>query len=102
MAGSAKKLLLFAVTIEEEIEVRLFQLREEGKISEASALDATGTAFITKVSLTVLHHLKEMYHGMNLKTSFPMGPGHSNWNKIKRPSNHISLFAIRSGELKTH
>ncbi|MDA8228904.1 MAG: Vitamin B12 dependent methionine synthase activation subunit, partial [Desulfitobacterium hafniense] len=83
VAGSAERLVLFAMTIGNVFDARLSPYKEEGKISEAFALDAAGTAFITKASMAALSRLEEMYHKVGLNTTFPLGPGHSYWPRLE-------------------
>ncbi len=83
LAGTAEKLLLFAMTIGSVFEDRLTIYKGDGKISEAFALDAAGTAFITKASMAALTRLDEIYRKEGLYTTFPLGPGHSYWSRIE-------------------
>lgn len=83
VAGTAEKLVLFSVTIGEGIEERLTQYRNGGKVSDSFVLDATGTAYLTKIIYTVQKHLEKIYHGMDMKTTFALGPGHSYWNGLE-------------------
>ncbi len=83
IAGTAEKLLIFSVTIGEGIEERLSLYRSGGKVSEAFAMDATGTAYLTKLIYMVQGHLEEIYHGRDMKTTFALGPGHSYWKGLE-------------------
>lgn len=82
VAGTAEKLVIFSVTIGEGIEERLTHYRNEGKVFDSFALDATGTAYLTKIIYTVQRHLEQIYHTMDIKTTFPLGPGHSYWKDL--------------------
>jgi len=83
VAGTAEKLVIYSVTIGEGIEERLSHYQDGGKITEAFALDATGTAYLTKLIYIVQKHLEEIYHGMDMKCTFALGPGHSYWKGLE-------------------
>lgn len=83
VAGTAEKLLIFSVTIGGGIEEHLSQYRNGGKVSEAFALDATGTAYLTKLIATVQTHLEEIYARRDMKATFVLGPGHSYWKGLE-------------------
>ncbi|MDQ7093566.1 Vitamin B12 dependent methionine synthase activation subunit [Desulfosporosinus sp. PR] len=83
IAGKAEKMLLIAITIGTEIEDRLTRYKKAGKLSEAYALDACATTYITKVSTTAVSRVQEAYQREGLKTTFPMGPGHSYWKGLE-------------------
>jgi len=83
VAGTAEKLLLISTTIGTVIEDRLTEYKETGKMSEAFALDACATAYVAKAGTTAMSRMEEAYHHEGLKTTFPMGPGHSYWKGLE-------------------
>ena len=83
VAGTAEKLLLISTTIGTVIEDRLTEYKETGKMSEAFALDACATAYVAKAGTTAMSRVEEAYHHEGLKTTFPMGPGHSYWKGLE-------------------
>lgn len=83
VVGSAEKLILFIATVGSEFEDRLKEYKQAGRIAEAYALDLSGTAFVTKISMAAVNKLKEDYLKEGLSTTFPMGPGHSYWNGLE-------------------
>ena len=83
VAGTAEKMLLISTTIGTAIEDRLTEYKEAGKMSEAFALDACATAYVAKAGTTAMSLLEEAYHREGLKTTFPMGPGHSYWRGLE-------------------
>ncbi len=82
-AGTAEKLLLLAMTMGKSLEDRVSNYTKEGKILESFIIDAAGTAFIAKGSKLALGKMQESYKQAGMKTTFPMGPGHSYWNKLE-------------------
>lgn len=83
IAGLAEQLILTAMTIGNALEERLDTYKQEGKASEAFALDAAGTAYITRASTLAFNTLENLYHKRGLNTTFPMGPGHSYWPRLE-------------------
>ncbi|AET68474.1 vitamin B12 dependent methionine synthase [Desulfosporosinus orientis DSM 765] len=81
-AGTADKMLLIAITIGTAIEDRITEYKEAGKISETFTLDACATVYVAKAGMTAMNRLEETYHREGLKTTFPMGPGHSYWQGL--------------------
>lgn len=82
MAGSAEKLILFAMTIGSAIEEQISSYQRAEKMSRAFALDAAGSTMIAMGSSLALSRIEEIYHREGLKTTFPMGPGHSYWKGL--------------------
>lgn len=82
IAGKADKLIFYAMTIGNALDEREQYYSKAGKTLEAFALDAAGTAYIVKSSISVMEKIKEHYHCAGLKTTFPMGPGHSYWPSL--------------------
>ncbi|MHB8075862.1 Vitamin B12 dependent methionine synthase activation subunit [Desulfosporosinus fructosivorans] len=83
VAGTAEKMLLISTTIGSAIEDRLTEYKEAGKMSEAFALDACATAYVAKAGTIAMSRVEEAYHRKGLKTTFPMGPGHSYWKGLE-------------------
>lgn len=83
VAGTAEKMLLILTTIGAVIDDRITEYKEAGKMSEAFALDTCATAYVTKVGTTAMSRMEEAYHRNGLKTTFPMGPGHSYWKGLE-------------------
>lgn len=81
-APTASKMLLMAITIGTAIEDRITEYKEAGRLSETFALDACASVCVTKAGTTALSRLEEIYHREGLKTTFPMGPGHSYWQSL--------------------
>ncbi len=83
LAKEADKLVLFTMTIGEAIDNRVSEYNKAGNMLEAFVLDAAGSACIAKSSLMLMEELEKRYHSQGMKTTFPMGPGHSYWNSLK-------------------
>src|SRR5665648_491 len=83
VAATAEKMLLIATTIGTAIDDRLAEYKKAGKMSEVFALDACATAYVAKAGTTAMSRLEETYHCEGLKTTFPMGPGHSYWKGLE-------------------
>ncbi|MHB8076430.1 Vitamin B12 dependent methionine synthase activation subunit [Desulfosporosinus fructosivorans] len=83
VARTAEKMLLISTTIGTAIEERLTEYKEAGKMSELYALDACATAFVAKAGTTAMSQVEDAYHRVGLKTTFPMGPGHSYWKGLE-------------------
>jgi len=83
VAGTSEKMLLISTTIGSKIDDRLAEYKEAGKMSEAFALDACATAYVAKAGTTAMSRVEEAYHHEGLKTTFPMGPGHSYWKGLE-------------------
>lgn len=83
VAGTAEKMLLISTTIGTAIEDRLTEYKEAGKMSEAYALDACATSYVAKTATIAISRVEEEYHREGLKTTFPMGPGHSYWKGLE-------------------
>ena len=96
MVGPAEKLLLFAMTIVPELEERVAFYQRAGKMSEAFVLDTAGSTFAALGSSEALGSLEKHYHGEGLKTTFPMGPGHSYWQGL---NDQQIIFSLLRAEL---
>jgi len=83
VAGTAEKMLLISTTIGTLIENRLTEYKEAGKMSEAFALDACATAYVAKAGTMAMSRVEKTYHREGLRTTFPMGPGHSYWRDLE-------------------
>lgn len=81
-ARTAEKLILFTMTIGSAVDDRAAEYHKAGNIMEAFIVDAVGTAYIVKSALAALEKIQQQYHGSGLKTTFPMGPGHSYWHEL--------------------
>jgi hypothetical protein len=83
VAGTADKLFIFAMTVGSALDDREDYYSKAGKTLEAFALSAAGTAYIVKSSSSLMDKIKEHYRNAGLKTTFPMGPGHSYWRSLE-------------------
>ncbi|KJR48891.1 Methionine synthase activation domain [Desulfosporosinus sp. I2] len=83
VAGTAEKMLLISITIGTAIDDRMEEYKKAGKMSEAFALDACATAYVAKASTTAMSRVEDAYHLEGMKTTFPMGPGHSYWKGLE-------------------
>ncbi|WP_027363905.1 Vitamin B12 dependent methionine synthase activation subunit [Desulfotruncus alcoholivorax] len=83
VAGTAEKLIFFAMTIGNALDDREEYYIKSGKTLEAFALDAAGTAYIVKSSMTAVDKIEEHCRKAALQTTFPMGPGHSYWRSLE-------------------
>ncbi len=83
VAGTADKLILFAITIGGAIDDREDYYSKAGKTLEAFALNAAGTAYILKSGISTMDKIHEHCHNAGLRTTFPMGPGHSYWSSLE-------------------
>lgn len=82
-AGDADKIVFVAMTIGSELDNRVAAFNREGKVLDAFVLDAAGTAFIAKSSVTAMGKIQEHFHDTGMSTTFPMGPGHSYWSGLE-------------------
>lgn len=83
VAGKSDQLVLFAMTIGSAFDDHVSSYSKTGKTVEAFILDAIGTAFISKSARDGLGELEKRYQNKNLKTTFPLGPGHSYWSSLE-------------------
>jgi hypothetical protein len=83
MAGTGDKLILFAMTIGRAIDDREDYYSKAGKMLDAFALNAAGTAYILKSGISAMNKIEEHCHNAGLRTTFPMGPGHSYWSSLE-------------------
>lgn len=83
VAGTAEKMLLISTTIGTAVDERITEYKETGKMSEAFALDACATTYVAKAGQTAMSRVEETYRREGLKTTFPMGPGHSYWQGLE-------------------
>lgn len=82
VAGTANKLIFFAMTLGSALDDREDYYKKAGKTLEAFALNATGTAYIVKSGISAMDKIKEYCHNAGMRTTFPMGPGHSYWSSF--------------------
>lgn len=83
VAGKAEKMLFISTTIGTVIDERLAEYSKAGQMSEAFILDACATVFVSKAGNKAMNRVEEDYHCKGLKTTFPMGPGHSYWKGLE-------------------
>lgn len=83
VAGTAEKLIFFAMTIGSTLDDREDNYIKSGKTLEAFALDAAGTAYTVKSSMSAVNKIEEHCRRAVLQTTFPMGPGHSYWPSME-------------------
>ncbi|WP_227762044.1 hypothetical protein [Zhaonella formicivorans] len=83
VAGPAEKLILYALTIGSALDDRVDAYKKAGKLLEAFTLDAAGSAFVAKSAAAALAKIEEGFHSAGIKTTFPMGPGHSYWSGLE-------------------
>ena len=83
VAGTAEKLVLLTMTIGNSLEEQISAYTQAGKTMEAFILDAIGTTLVAKGSMAVLNTMEESYKQAGMKTTFPMGPGHSYWSEME-------------------
>lgn len=81
IAGQGEKLVLFMLTIGNAIDQRVDAYMKDNKIGHAFALDAAGSAFVAK-SAAAAEELVTREYLPGEKTTFPLGPGHSYWQKL--------------------
>lgn len=95
IASQGEKLVLFMVTIGSAIDERVEAYMKDHKIGHAFALDAAGSAFVAKSAAAAEELVtKEFFPGQ--KTTFPLGPGHSYWQKL---DDLRTIHQLANGEL---
>ena len=94
-AGSAEKLLIFVMTIGAKIDEQISLYQQSGNISRAYVLDSVGSTFIALGSSMALSGMEKKCLELGLKTSIPLGPGHSYWKRIE---DQQVLFRIAQPE----
>lgn len=82
VAGTAEKLLLFAITLGPALDDRENEYKEAGRMLDAFALNNAGTAYIVKSSILLMDKINECCSKAGLRATFPMGPGHSYWSSL--------------------
>jgi len=97
VAGNAEKLIFFAITIGKALDEREDYYKEAGRMLEAFALNNTGTAYIVKSTMSIMDKIKEQYHKAGLRTTFPMGPGHSYWSSLT--DIQTILYTLGAGQI---
>ncbi|ADG83450.1 Vitamin B12 dependent methionine synthase activation subunit [Thermincola potens] len=83
VAGTADKLMFFAVTIGKDLEDRVDYYKKTGKIFQAFVLDAAGSAFVAKSSMSAVGKIEEVCRHSGREITFPLGPGHSYWTSLE-------------------
>ena len=83
VAGTADQLILYGMTIGDELERRITEYNQEGKMLEAFTLDTAGSVFLAKSTVSFIHKLGENYKRRGMALTFPMGPGHSYWEDLE-------------------
>lgn len=82
VAGSASQVILYALTMGAALDERERYYSTNGRIMEVYALDAAGTALVVKSGILATQKITQRYHALGLKTTFPLGPGHSYWPSL--------------------
>jgi len=83
MAGPGQKLVLFAMTIGSAVDEQISAYQRANNMSSALALDETASTLVSKGTAAELGKIEENYRREGLKTTFPMGPGHSYWQGLE-------------------
>lgn len=94
-AGAAEKLLIFVMTVGPKIDEKIAMYQENDDLTRAYVLDSVGSAAIALASSEALGRLEKDYAERGLRTSIPLGPGHSYW---KRLEDQKVLFQILQPE----
>lgn len=82
VAGTADKLIILAMTIGGALDERIAEYSQAGQTLEAFILDAAGSTFLAKSSITVFGQIETQYKSQGMSATFPLGPGHSYWNGL--------------------
>lgn len=83
VAGTAEKLVLFAMTIGSTIDKTISDYNQAGQLLEGFALDATATTHLAKSATFILAEIQNKYKETGMSITFPLGPGHSYWSGLE-------------------
>lgn len=83
LAGTAESLVLIMSTLGEAIDRLVAEYNRQGLPAEAYVLDAAGSALIDAAGRQLAGRIKEQFQDCGLKTTIPLGPGHSYWPALQ-------------------
>ncbi|KLU59666.1 vitamin B12 dependent methionine synthase, activation domain [Peptococcaceae bacterium CEB3] len=86
---------MFVMTAGIKIDEKIAFYQENDDLSRAYVLDSVGSAAIALASSEALGRMEKDYAEQGLRTSIPLGPGHSYW---KRLEDQQVLFQILQPE----
>jgi len=83
LAGTARSLLLAVCTLGEAIDRRVEEYNRRGLAAHAYFLDVAGTCMIDAAGRRLVAQIKKQLQTHGLKTTIPLGPGHSYWPDLR-------------------
>ncbi len=89
-----RKAAIFAVTIGGLLEKQVQRLAKEGRVLEASIMDAVGSDAAEKVAATVENRIKEVADAEGLSISVRFSPGYCDWDVAQQ----TVLFQAMQGQ----
>lgn len=82
LAGSAQSMALIICTLGQAIDRRVEEYSRMGLPAHSYFLDVAGTCIIEAASRQLVSKVKKQVETLGLKTTIPLGPGHSYWKKL--------------------
>ncbi len=83
LAGTARSLLLVVCTLGHMIDRRVEEYSRKGLAAHAYFLDIAGTCIIEAAGRQLVEKIKTHLEACGLKTTIPLGPGHSYWKSLQ-------------------
>ncbi|NHM27263.1 Vitamin B12 dependent methionine synthase activation subunit [Desulfofundulus sp. TPOSR] len=83
LAGTARSLLLVVCTLGHMIDRRVEEYSRKGLAAHAYFLDIAGTCIIEAAGRQLVERIKTHLEACGLKTTIPLGPGHSYWKNLQ-------------------
>lgn len=82
LAGPARSMALIICTLGHAIDLRVEEYNRMGLAARSYFLDVAGTCIIEAACRRLVDKVKKQVETLGLKTTIPLGPGHSYWKKL--------------------
>ncbi|MGB9803559.1 Vitamin B12 dependent methionine synthase activation subunit [Desulfofundulus sp.] len=83
LAGTAESMLLVVCTLGHLIDRRMEEYSKKGLAAHAYFLDVAATCIIEAAGRQLVAKIKSQLEACGLKTTIPLGPGHSYWKNLQ-------------------
>lgn len=97
LAGPARTMLLAVCTLGNVIDRRVEEYNRQGLAAHAYFLDIAGTCIIEAAGRQLVGLIKNHLQTHGLKTTIPLGPGHSYWKNLL--DQHVIYNLVNPAEI---